>query len=123
MLGITFSQAAVILSLALPGPSLATLLYLTDQNEHGVTTLELNGTSLAVKSHTPGCGTVPSWVTHDSASDRLFCMDESKTNGTITSYQVAADGSLSQLSTITTLPGAAHGALFGQGNGLAVAHQ
>jgi len=123
MLGRNFTRATAILSLVLPRPSLATLLYLTDQLEHGITTLELNGSALAVKRITPGCGATPSWVTQDSASNRLFCMDESKTNGTISSYQVAADGSLSLLSSIVTLPGAAHGALFGQGNGLAVAHQ
>lgn len=66
---------------------------------------------------------MPSWVTQDSASKRLFCMDESKTNGTVSSYEIAQNGSLYLLNSIVTLPGAAHGALFGQGNGLAVAHQ
>lgn len=102
---------------------MATILYLTDQLEHGITTLELTSSQLEVKAVTPGCGATPSWVTQDLTSNRLFCLDESRTNGTITSYSVGTDGSLSRLHSISTLPGAAHGTLFGQGNGLAVAHQ
>lgn len=123
MLGRRLLQATAVISMLWAGPSVATLLYLTDQMAHGITTLELTGSNLTVKSLTPGCGATPSWVTQDSASNRLFCMDESKGNGTISSYEMAVNGSLSRLTTITTLPGAAHGALFGQGNGLAVAHQ
>lgn len=118
-----FSHASAVLALLFPGPSMATILYLTDQLEHGLTTLELTGSQLEVKAITPGCGATPSWVTQDPISNRLFCLDESRTNGTITSYNIETDGSLSRLNSISTLPGAAHGTLFGQGNGLAVAHQ
>ncbi|KAJ4422206.1 hypothetical protein N0V82_003176 [Gnomoniopsis sp. IMI 355080] len=122
MLGTTFLQVTTAFALVFPGLSLATILYLTDQLEHGITTLELTGHNLVVKALTSGCGATPSWLTQDSASNRLFCLDESKTNGTISSYTIEIDGSLSRLDTVSTLPGAAHGALFGQGNGLAVAH-
>lgn len=116
-------QAAVATVVVLSAPAYATTLYLTDQLEHGITTLELTGSELVVKAITPGCGTTPTWITQDSASNRLFCMDETQTNGTISSYEIKEDGSLSRLNTISTLPGAVHGVLFGQGNGLAVAHQ
>lgn len=116
-------QAIGALALVLPDSSLATILYLTDQLEHGITTLELTNRKLAVKSLTSGCGATPSWLAQDSATNRLFCLNESKTNATISSYNIGKDGSLSSLNTISALPGAAHGALFGQGNGLAVAHQ
>lgn len=123
MVKTTFMQTTAALGLVFAAQSRATILYLTDQLEHGVTTLELTGSKLVVQAFTPGCGTTPSWLTQDLASNRLFCLDESKTNGTISSYEIGANGSLSKQSTISTLPGAAHGALFGQGNGLAVAHQ
>lgn len=116
-------QAAAAAALLMSAPTSATTLYLTDQLEHGITTLELTGSDLVVKAITPGCGATPTWVTQDSASNRLFCMDETQTNGTISSYRTEEDGSLSRLNTITTQPGAVHGVLFGQGNGLAVAHQ
>lgn len=123
MLTLPFLPATIALALVLPGLSLAAVLYLTDQLDHGVTTLELVGSELIVKAITPGCGGTPSWLTLDATSDRLFCLDESKTNGSISSYSIEDDGSLSWQNAIATLPGAAHGALFGQDNGLAVAHQ
>lgn len=118
MFGDRFSRAVLASVLAPPAPTLAVILYVANWQEH-ITSLELLGSNLKIKAITPGCGDAASWLTLDSTTNRLFCMDE---NGTVSSFQTHDDGSLSRLSIVTTLPGPVSGTLFARGNGLAVTY-
>lgn len=127
--------AVVTLLSTFSTPSAATtILYVANYLE-SITTLELTTTTktmtggssatdqlLKVVAKTPGCGQASSWLTHDPNTNRLFCMDESLPNGTISSFATETDGSLSRLAIVDTIRGTVASTLFGQGNGLAVAY-
>ena len=68
-----------------------------------------------------GCGSSPSWGTLDGHT--LYCVDEglSTVNGTLTTYNVKADGSVKPLHQATTPGGPVHAVRYGEG-GLAMPH-
>lgn len=116
------TTAAIALAIfgTLPSAT-ATILYVANYLE-SITSLELTGSDLRVVAQTSGCGKVSSWLTHDPDTNRLFCMDESLPNGTVSSFETRDDGSLSRLAIVDTIGGTVASTLFGQGNGLAVAY-
>ncbi|RLL93499.1 hypothetical protein CFD26_102243 [Aspergillus turcosus] len=116
----------------------ATTLYATHYSG-SVYTLNLsqrNGNyklSLAAANIT--CGGMPSWLTLDCSSSApyctgrtLYCSDETgdaTTNGTLTSYAVGRDGSLTQLAKVVDVGGGVHSVVYEGDDGakyLAVAH-
>lgn len=119
----TLSSAGVA-ALALPGQTAATLLYATTYLDT-ITTLSLKGSSLQPIASTPGCGANSSWLTPDYANNRIYCLDEGLTtpNGTLSSFALTSNGTLSQLDIVDTLSGPVSGVIYGEtGSGLALAH-
>ncbi|KAJ0113929.1 hypothetical protein J7T55_010173 [Diaporthe amygdali] len=117
-------STAGVTALVLPGQTAATLLYATTYLDT-ITTLSLKGSSLQAIASTPGCGANSSWLTPDYANNRIFCLDEGLTspNGTLSSFGLTSNGSLSQLDIVDTLSGPVSGVIYGESsNGLALAH-
>lgn len=99
-------SSAGVAALALPGQTAATLLYATTYLDT-ITTLSLKGSSLQAIASTPGCGANSSWLTPDHANNRIYCLDEGLTspNGTLSSFALTSNGTLSQLDIVDTLSG------------------
>lgn len=99
-------STAGMAALALPGQTAATLLYATTYLDT-ITTLSLKGSSLQAIASTPGCGANSSWLTPDYANNRIYCLDEGLTtpNGTLSSFALTSNGTLSQLDIVDTLSG------------------
>lgn len=99
-------SSAGVAALALPGQTAATLLYATTYLDT-ITTLSLKGSSLQAIASTPGCGANSSWLTPDYANNRIYCLDEGLTspNGTLSSFALTSNGTLSQLDIVDTLSG------------------
>lgn len=114
-------QASGVIALALCGLSSAYLLYVTNYSEN-IVTLELSGDDLDVIATTPGCGDESQYLTPDYANNRLFCLDENPRNGTIVSFDVGDNGTLSRQASIETIAGPVASTLYDGGKGLAVAH-
>lgn len=119
-----------------PAAAAGTILYVANYLE-SITTLKLvmpttatggssssssSSAELRIIAKTPGCRQVSSWLTHDPATNRLFCMDENLPNGTVSSFETHPDSSLSRLAIVYTIGGTVASTLSGQGNGLAVAY-
>lgn len=66
----------------------------------------------------------PSWLHKDPHNGVLYCLNEglSVPNGSISSYKVAADGTLSLLGNGPTISGPVSSILFNGGKALAAAH-
>lgn len=99
-------SSAGMAALALPGQTAATLLYATTYLDT-ITTLSLKGSSLQAIASTPGCGANSSWLTPDYANNVIYCLDEGLTtpNGTLSSFALTSNGTLSQLDIVDTLSG------------------
>lgn len=115
------SQVLRVVALILCRVSSATLLYVTNYSEN-IVTLELTGDELNVKATTPGCGDESQYLTPDFANNRLFCLDENPRKGTIISFDVKENGTLSRQASIETIAGPVASTLYDDGKGLAVAH-
>lgn len=117
------APSRTLLSALLAAPASATILYATSYNDHGLTTLNLNASSLSVVSKTYDCGSEPTWLTLDHANNVLYCLNEGwGGNASITSYHTAANGSLTELDFLPVLKSPVASTLFGKDNsGLAVA--
>ncbi|KAK5087809.1 hypothetical protein LTR05_002024 [Lithohypha guttulata] len=65
------------------------------------------------------CGTSPSWLTLDATNGLLFCVNEgmATSNGSLSSFRVNQDGSLSHVQNLTTLAGPVHATLYGNPSG------
>jgi 6-phosphogluconolactonase (cycloisomerase 2 family) len=114
----------VFLSAVLATPALAQLLYATSYNDHALTTLQLDGSSLKTVSRSYDCGSEPTWLTLDYANSVLYCLNEGwGGNSTITSYKTSAAGALTTLDILPTLKSPVASTLYGPENsGLAVAY-
>lgn len=99
-------SSAGMTALVMPGQAAATLLYATTYLDT-ITTLSLKGSSLQAIASTPGCGANSSWLTPDFANNRIYCLDEGLTtpNGTLSSFGLTSNGTLSQLDIVDTLSG------------------
>lgn len=115
------SQFPEVITLVLCGSSLATLLYVTNYSED-IVTLELTDTDLNIQAITPGCGDESQYLTPDFANHRLFCLDENPRKGTIVSFEIKENGTLSRLASAETIAGPVASTLYDGGNRLAVAH-
>lgn len=99
-------------------PALASRLYAASY-AGTVSSLSLepasNGTGhLSVVSQSSDCGPSPSWLMLDGHRDILYCLDEGvdAPNGSITSFQTNADGSLTSIKHIQTISGPVMSTLY-----------
>jgi hypothetical protein len=82
-----------------------------------LTTEGTNGT-LQVTSTATGCGNMPSWLTLDSETGTIYCVDESEIGGPVAStFSVGADGVLAQTGQTTTSGGNVYGWYYGGPDG------
>ncbi|KAE8356251.1 Lactonase, 7-bladed beta-propeller-domain-containing protein [Aspergillus coremiiformis] len=95
-----------------------------------VTTLEFSksnaGHELTTISNSTACGPNPSWLMLDAKDNWLFCLDEGLNgpNGTLTSFEVGANGSLSKIHSLETVLGPVQSQIYHAGDRkfFAVAH-
>ena len=74
--------------------------------------------NLTIRSSTASCGNKPSWLTVDSTSNAVYCMDEdSSGQNVLASFSSATDGTVKLRSTTITAGGSVHGALYGGSDG------
>ena len=105
----------------------ASLLYTTHYSGQ-VATLNLQKTSsgsydLKVTSNITACGAWPSWLTYSADQKVLYCSDESfRLNGSLTTFDVATDGALTQTAKIVTMGGGVNSLIYNGGKNLAIAH-
>jgi len=106
------------LLLALASTTFATNLFVSSYSGD-ITSLalrETNGTvSLESTFFNAGCGPNPSWLTIDFNRDLLFCLNEGLTspNGSLSSFTINRNGSLSHVKNETTISGPVSGVIYG----------
>ncbi|KNG79983.1 hypothetical protein ANOM_011734, partial [Aspergillus nomiae NRRL 13137] len=118
------------LTAALFGASSTASKVYTASYAGAVTTLEFgrsdSGYELTTISNTTDCGPNPSWLMLDADKNLLVCLDEGLNgpNGTLTSFEVDSDGSLSKIHHLETVLGPVQSHLYSAGNRtfFAVAH-
>jgi hypothetical protein len=70
--------------------------------------------NLTIKSSTNTCGKKPSWLTVDSVSRSLYCMDEdSSGHNVLASFSTTDNGVTSLRASTSTSGGSVHGSLYG----------
>ena len=118
------------LPLAVASTTSATNLFVASYSGN-ITTLSLtesNGTvSLESTFFNPNCGPNPSWLTLDASRGLLFCLNEGLTspNGSLSSFTINRNGSLSHVKNETTINGPVSGVIYGNPAGkraIALAH-
>lgn len=127
------TPALALLFLCCTRSAMATFLYVSSYSGI-VTTLNLTlpsqnaslaSTTLESVSSSTGCAQTPSWLTLDATNGVLYCLDRgsSTVSGSLSSFQVANDGSLSHLDRVDMIYGAVSSVIYGDTSaGLAVAH-
>ena len=109
-----------------PSGSLAATTLLASHYSGTLYTLTLTGNAssaagtakLAITSQLRAGGTMPSWLTLDSAARTLYVTDESSFGGaSLTALSVSADGSLKVTGTARTTGGELHSGLYGEHGG------
>ncbi|QIW98684.1 hypothetical protein AMS68_004202 [Peltaster fructicola] len=83
--------------------------------------------NLTKTSTTADCGPNPSWLTIDVEQGLLFCLNEGLTtpNGSLSSFTISHDGSLTHVQNTTTISGPVNGVIYGNPlvkRGIALAH-
>lgn len=108
----------------------ATNLFVSDYSGN-ITTLSLTEHgghySLVETSANSGCAPNPSWLTIDPNHATLYCLDEGLevTNGSLTSFTIGDDGSLTKVHREDTINGPVSGVIYGnpaQKRNIALAH-
>ncbi|KAG9674871.1 3-carboxy-cis,cis-mucoante lactonizing enzyme, partial [Aureobasidium melanogenum] len=108
----------------------ATNLFVSDYSGD-VSTLSLTESgghySLTKVSANTGCSPNPSWLTLDTNHATLYCLDEGLevTNGSLTSFTIGDDGSLTKVHRETTISGPVSGVIYGnpaEKRSIALAH-
>ncbi|KAI5247807.1 3-carboxy-cis,cis-mucoante lactonizing enzyme [Aureobasidium subglaciale] len=108
----------------------ATNLFVSDYSGD-ITTLSLTEHgghySLTKTSANAGCAPNPSWLTLDPSHATLYCLDEGLevTNGSLTSFTIADDGSLTRVHREETISGPVSGVIYGnpaEKRSIALAH-
>ncbi|KAK4448702.1 Lactonase, 7-bladed beta-propeller-domain-containing protein [Podospora aff. communis PSN243] len=103
-----------LLAFLLASPASAEIIYASSYNDHAVTALNLNGSSLTVLGRNYDCGSEPTWLTLDKAKGVLYCLNEGWGGAaSITSYKTSASGSLSTLDVLSVLKSPVSSTLFG----------
>ena len=111
----------------LTASAVAENLYATDYSGfvYSVNFTATNG-QLTKTQQVQSCGQMPSWLEFDSLTQTLFCADESfNPNGTLTTFAVTENGTLTQQAQIKTIGGGVNTVLYGgpMGNSyIAIAH-
>ncbi|KAK6075642.1 extracellular aldonolactonase [Seiridium cupressi] len=85
----------------------------------------LSSATLEAISNTAGCALTLSWLTLDAINGILYCLDRGSAtvSGSLSSFRVENDGSLTQLDRVEMIYGAVSAVIYGnEGAGLAVAH-
>lgn len=102
----------------LPSASWAANLLVSHYNGN-LYSLSHSGSSLKVTSSLKACGQMPSWLTLDAAAGKVYCTDEGGAGrgSTLTSLNVAADGSLKVDKTARSPGGEVHSGLYGGSDG------
>lgn len=98
---------------------LSTNLYATHYSGTvSVLSLTTSGSSynLNTVSTLKACGSQPSWLTFDWSKRVLYCSDESGSGGTLTAFNVAYGGALTQTSKVGGVNSGVHSTLYGNGN-------
>ncbi|KAJ9132580.1 3-carboxy-cis,cis-mucoante lactonizing enzyme [Coniochaeta hoffmannii] len=112
----SLSAAAYLVQAAL-GANLLVSHYNGNLYSLALTTSGATG-SLTIKQTLRAGGTMPSWLTLDSATGKLYVTDESTYgNPVLTTVSVAADGTLSTVSTARSNGGELHSTLYGGADG------
>jgi hypothetical protein len=116
------SCAAAALLLALPTALAASANLLVSHYNGNLYSLSLTTSgstgTLAVKQTVKTCGTMPSWLTLDSASGSLWCTDESTYGSPIlTQLSVSASGSMTVSGQAKSGGGDLHSTLYGGSDG------
>ena len=108
----------------------ATNLFVSDYGGT-VTTFSLtanNGTYALNETHqSTECAPNPSWLTIDPNRGLLFCLNEGleTVNGSLSSFTIGGDGSLTHIQNTTTISGPVNGVIYGSATGqraIALAH-
>ncbi|KAI5203918.1 3-carboxy-cis,cis-mucoante lactonizing enzyme [Aureobasidium subglaciale] len=108
----------------------ATNLFVSDYSGN-ITTLSLTEHgghySLTKTFANPGCAPNPSWLTLDPNHATLYCLDEGLEviNGSLTSFTIADDGSLTKVHREETISGPVSGVIYGNAaekRSIALAH-
>lgn len=108
----------------------ATNLFVSDYSGH-ISTLALTEHgghySLTKTSANPGCAPNPSWLTLDPNHATLYCLDEGLevNNGSLTSFIISDDGSLTKVHREETTSGPVSGVVYGnpaEKRSIALAH-
>lgn len=108
----------------------ATNLFISDYagNVTSVSLTESNGTYALNQTHiTAECAPNPSWLTIDANRGLLFCLNEGleTVNGSISSFTINPDGSLTHIQNTTSISGPVNGVIYGNPAGqraIALAH-
>ncbi|KAK4660115.1 hypothetical protein QC762_116340 [Podospora pseudocomata] len=115
------SKKLIAFLLALPAS--AEIIYATSYNDHTVTSLKLDGSSLTRVSQNLDCGSEPTWLTLDKSKSVLYCLNEGwGGSSSITSYRTSASGTLETLDVLSVLKSPVASTLFANNSKLAVAH-
>lgn len=120
-----FSKVLYTVSLGLaPGAQAASLFVSHFSGTVYTLSYTANGNgkgNLAISSTSNGCGAMPTWLTLDSASNTLYCFDESSGmwggSAKVSSLTVGNGGALQQKGQATTSGGDVYGSLYGGVNG------
>lgn len=123
-----------LVHLVLLCPALASFLYVAHYNGNVYSlALEQNTTSgrygFGITSSSTACGSLPSWLTYDSASRTLYCSGESGSggiSGTLTALYAENNGKLTTMAETALVGPAASTVIYSDGGGsqqyLAMAH-
>ncbi|KAF2146385.1 uncharacterized protein K452DRAFT_264171 [Aplosporella prunicola CBS 121167] len=111
----------ILAATAAASSSLASNLFVTSYTgtvtTYGLSCSSDNGTitTLTAQHTDRNCGASPSWLTLDPARRILYCLDEglSTPNGSLNSYRVARDGTLTPISHFASITGPVSAALYG----------
>lgn len=116
--------------LLLSATASAVNLFVADYSGN-VTTLSLtaqDGNYTLTKTYAnDGCAPNPSWLDIDAANGLLYCLNEGLTtaNGSLSTFSIARDGSISLIQNTTTLSGPVSSTVYGEPYGpkaIALAH-
>nr|URT29639.1 AmpI [Beauveria felina] len=94
---------AALASLLMAAPASASIIFAASYNDHSVTALNLEGSSLTTVATSYDCGSEPTWLTLDHSKKILYCLNEGwGGEASITSYRTNADTASANLETDTS---------------------
>ncbi|KAH8704812.1 Lactonase, 7-bladed beta-propeller-domain-containing protein [Talaromyces proteolyticus] len=118
---------STLLTMVVAAAAAPSTLFVSHYDGHIYTLTLSSNNSLTQTGALTACGSMPSWLTYSSATNTLYCVDESGTtgssNGTLSAFTPENDG-LKQLVKTNTLPGGVASVVYtaDAGDFLAIAH-